>query len=71
VLLIRREDHVELRELPACEFALLAALVRGEALERAAECALEIDPGIALDAALRRVVSSGALVDFTIPSLQQ
>jgi hypothetical protein len=71
VLIIRRDDHVELRELPAAEFALLAALTRGESLERAAERAFEIDPGVALDAALRRVVSSGALVDFTTPSLPQ
>jgi hypothetical protein len=70
VLLIRRADHVELRELPPPEFALLAALVRGESLERAAECALEIDPGVALDGALGRIVSLGALVDFTAPSRQ-
>jgi hypothetical protein len=67
VLIIRRADHVELRELPPAEFALLAALVRGESLERAAECALEIEPGVALDATLGRVVSLGALVDFTAP----
>jgi len=67
VLIIRRADHVELRELPPAAFALLAALVRGESLEEAAERALEIDPGIALDAALGRVISLGALVDFTAP----
>lgn len=67
VLVIRRADHVELRELPPAEFALIAALVRGESLEQAAECALEIDPGVALDAALGLVVSLGALVDFTVP----
>jgi hypothetical protein len=70
VLLIRRADHVELRELPPAEFALLAALVRGEPLEQAAECALEIDPRVALDAALGRIVSLGTLVDFTAPSRQ-
>jgi hypothetical protein len=68
VLLIRREDHVELRELPPVEFALLAALVRGESLEQAAERALEIDPRVALDAALGRIVSLGTLVDFTAPA---
>jgi hypothetical protein len=68
VLLIRRDDHVELRELPAAEFALLAALSRGESLEKAAECAVEIDPGVALDAALGRIVSLGTLVDFTVPA---
>jgi len=70
VLLIRRADHVELRELPPAEFALLAALTRGESLEQAAECALEIDPRLALDAALGRIVSLGALVDFTAPAKQ-
>ena len=70
VLLIRRADHVELRELPSAEFALLAALMRGESLEQAAECALEIDPRVALDAALGRIVSLGTLVDFTVPSRQ-
>jgi hypothetical protein len=68
VLLIRRADHVELRELPPAEFALLAALVRGETLERATQCALEADPRVALDAALGRIVSLGTLVDFTAPS---
>jgi hypothetical protein len=67
VLVIRRADHVELRELPPASFALLAALVSGESLEQAAERALEIDPGVALDAALGLVVSLGALVDFTAP----
>jgi hypothetical protein len=70
VLLIRRADHVELRELPPAEFALLAALLRGESLERAAECAVETDPRVALDAALGRIVSLGTLVDFTAPSRQ-
>jgi hypothetical protein len=70
VLLIRREDHVELRELPAPEFALIAALARGESLQQAAECALEIDPRVALDAALGRIVSLGTLVDFTAPAQQ-
>ena len=70
VLLIRRDDHVELRELPPAEFALLAALSRGEPLEQAAECAIETDPGVALDAALGHIVSLGTLVDFTAPTKQ-
>jgi hypothetical protein len=70
VLLIRREDHVELRELPPADFALLAALARGESLEQAAERALEIDPRLPLDATLRRIVSLGTLVDFTAPAKQ-
>lgn len=67
VLVIRRADHVELRELPPAAFALLAALVRGDSLEQATECALEIDPAVALDAALGQIVSLGALVDFEVP----
>jgi len=70
VLLIRREDHVELRELPPADFALLAALARGESLEQAAERALETDPHLPLDATLRRIVSLGTLVDFTAPAKQ-
>ena len=70
VLLIRREDHVELRELPSAEFVLLAALARGESLQQATECALEADPGVALDVALGRIVSLGTLVDFTAPAKQ-
>ena len=70
VLVIRRADHVELRELPPAAFALLAALGRGESLEQAAERALEIDPGVALDTALGRAVSLGALVDFSAPAKQ-
>jgi hypothetical protein len=71
VLLIRRANHVELRELPPAAFALLAALANGEPLERAAERACEVDPCVALDAALRQVVALGTLVDFTVPSRQQ
>lgn len=70
VLLIRRNDHVELRELPPAEFALLAALSRGESLERAAERAIETDPGAALDVVLEQIVSLGTLVDFTTPAEQ-
>lgn len=71
VLLIRRADHVELRELPPAQFALLGALANGETLERAAERAFEIDPHLALDGVLRQVVALGALVDFTAPSSHQ
>jgi hypothetical protein len=70
VLLIRRDDHVELRELPPAEFALLAALSRGESLEQAAERAVATDPGAALDVALKHIVSLGTLVDFTAPAKQ-
>lgn len=56
VLVIRREDHVELRELPAAEFALLAAFMRGATLGEAADLAF----------VLGSVVKLQALVDFEI-----
>lgn len=56
VLIIRREDHVELRDLPAAEFALLAAFVRGATLGENADLAF----------ALGHVVKLHALVDFEI-----
>lgn len=70
VLVIRREDHVELRELPAADFVLLAAFVRGESLELAADRVLQAAPEADLGAVLSRVVKLGALVDFTLTSPQ-
>jgi len=58
VLVIRREDHVELRELPAAEFALLAAFERGATLGETADLAF----------ALGHVVKLQTLVDFEIRS---
>jgi hypothetical protein len=58
LLVIRREDHVELRELPEAEFALLAAFMRGATLGEAAELAFALAP----------VVKLQALVDFEIRS---
>jgi hypothetical protein len=56
LLIIRREDHVELRELPAAQFALLAAFMRGATLGENADLAF----------ALGDVVKLQALVDFEI-----
>jgi hypothetical protein len=61
VLLIRREDHVELRELSVPEFALLRAFARGEAFASAAESMLAEDGAAALGAVFARVVRLGAL----------
>jgi len=58
VLVIRREDHVELRELPAAEFALFAAFERGATLGETADLAF----------ALGHVVKLQTLVDFEIRS---
>jgi hypothetical protein len=65
VLVIRRNDHVELRELPATDFVLLAAFARGESLECAADQVLQAAPEADFSAVLARVVQLGALVDFT------
>lgn len=70
MLLLRRDDHVELRELPGAELELLAAFARGETFEQAAHHAFTSDPQLDLGAALAHIVSLGALVDFTAPSNQ-
>jgi hypothetical protein len=70
VLVIRRDDHVELRELPAADFVLLAAFVRGDSLELAADQVLQAAPEADLGAVLMRVVQLGALVDFISSSPQ-
>ena len=56
LLVIRRDDHVELRELSAAEYALLAAFMRGETLGENADLAF----------VLGNVVKLQALVDFAI-----
>jgi hypothetical protein len=66
VLIIRRDDHVELRELPAAEFALLAAFMRGAPLGEAFELATQADANADLAFALGRVVKLRTLVDFEI-----
>jgi hypothetical protein len=64
VLIIRREDHVELRELGAAEFALLAAFQRGATLGEAFEAAAAADARADLAALLGHVVQLQTLVDF-------
>lgn len=70
VLIVRREDHVELRELPATDFELLDALSRGATLEQAADRLLQDALHVDLGAALARITQLGTLVDFTAPSQQ-
>lgn len=70
VLVIRRDDHVELRELPTADFVLLSALARGETLGLAADHVLQAAPDADFGAVLTRVVQLGALVDFISSSLQ-
>ncbi len=64
VLVARREDHVELRELEAADFALLEAFTRGTTLAAAFERAADADPAADLALVLGRVVKLQTLVDF-------
>jgi hypothetical protein len=66
VLIIRRADHVELRELDAGSFVLLSAFVSGDTFAAAADAALTTDPGVDLGATLARLVNLQTLVDFSI-----
>lgn len=66
LLLMRRETHVELRELSPGDYALLRAFALGESLGDAAESALTADPALDLGAALARLVKLEVLVDFSI-----
>ena len=59
--MIRRDDHVELRELPPGEFAFLEAIVGARNIVDAADAALAADPDFELVAALPRLVRLGAL----------
>jgi hypothetical protein len=70
VLLIRRDDHVELREMPPGPFALLQAFARGQTFGEAAEAALIAEPGLDLGGALAQVVRLNTLVDFTTATAQ-
>jgi hypothetical protein len=66
VLVIRRHDHVELREFSAGEFALLSAFARGQSLEEAADAAITAEDVFDLGAALARLMQLGTLVDFSL-----
>jgi hypothetical protein len=68
VLIIRREDHVELRELGAAEFALLTAFMRGATLGEALELAAQAEEIADLAFVLGHVVKLQTLVDFEIRS---
>jgi hypothetical protein len=67
LLIVRRCDHVELRELPAAEFGLLEALARRRSLAAALEHALEAEPGADVAAALSHCVQLGAVTGFHLP----
>ena len=63
LLVIRRDTHVELRELPPGEFAFLDAMP-AMSIADAAATALVADPDFELVAALPRLVRLGALTGF-------
>ena len=65
LLVIRRSDHVELRELPVGEFEFLAAVARSHTLETAAAAATRADPSFDLAASLTRLVQLGAITDWS------
>jgi hypothetical protein len=67
ILLIRRDDHVELRELSSADCALLQALMSEATLGDAVDAALEADATADFAASLSRIVSLGTLVAFHLP----
>jgi hypothetical protein len=69
VLILRRSDHVELREVPAGDFALLSAIAQSRRMETAVEEALRFDLSFDLAAALNRLVQIGALTGWSLPRL--
>ena len=68
VLVVRRDEHVELRELPVAQFALLAGFARGENFATVSGSMMELDASIDLGAALARIAQLGTLVDFSVTS---
>jgi Putative DNA-binding domain len=66
VLLLRRADHVEMRELPKEVFGLLSAFVSGVPLNTAADQLLSQSSGFDLGASLRMLVELDALTGFRI-----
>lgn len=66
LLVIRRDNHVELRELPPGEFAFLDAVKGAMGIVDAAAAALVSDPDFEVVAALPRLVRLGALTAFRL-----
>lgn len=67
VLVIRRADHVELRELALAQHALLAAVARHRPLEAALEAALGADPTADATTTLRHAFEIAAFSGFRLP----
>lgn len=66
VLLIRRRDHVELREISPADFALLDAFAAGYTLDQAVEATAGADKAFDLTAALERCIRLGVLAGFRV-----
>jgi hypothetical protein len=66
LLVIRRDSHVELRELPPGEFTFLVAVSRSAGVIDAAAAALATDSEFELIAALPRLARLGALTGFRL-----
>jgi hypothetical protein len=64
VLLIRRDDHVEMRELCAADCALLQTLMSRATLGDAVDAAVAVDAATNVAACLSRIVSLGTLGKF-------
>ena len=67
VFILRRSDHVELREVPAGDFALLSAIAQSRPMETAVEEALRLDASLDVPAVLHRLVQMGALTGWSLP----
>lgn len=67
LLVVRRSDHVELRELPPGLFALLHALTANAALAPAIDAAVAADPALEPGTALVRAVELGAITGWRLP----
>lgn len=70
LLVLRRSDHVELRELPPGLFALLHALSAHAALGAAIDAAVAADPALDPGTALTRAVELGAITGWRLPGLE-
>jgi hypothetical protein len=64
LLLLRRADHVELRELSSGEFALVQAIARRRPLTLALEQTLEADPAADLSTTLTHLLELGVAERF-------
>lgn len=64
LLVIRRDTHVDLRELAPGDFTFLDATASGATVDAATDAAAGADPDFNLAAALPRLMQAGALAGF-------